>query len=52
MLTLCEEIYREVPCVRVPGGSEDVLMDLAIRELVKNFRQKVKELEQSSGSKL
>lgn len=49
---LVEKIYREVPCVRVPGGSEDVLMDLAIRELVKNFRQKVKELEQSSGSKL
>lgn len=39
MLTLGNaEIYREVPGARIPGGSEDVLLDLAIRQLTKRFR--------------
>ncbi|EHL00028.1 hypothetical protein M7I_4110 [Glarea lozoyensis 74030] len=38
-------IYREVPGARIPGGSEDVMLDLAIRQLVKNFQRKTKELE-------
>lgn len=25
---------------RIPGGSEDVLLDLAVRQLLKNFRAK------------
>ena len=46
-----EKIYREIPGARIPGGSEDVMLDLAIRELVKGFRRKTKELE-SGGAKL
>lgn len=38
-------IYREVPGARIPGGSEDVMLDLAIRQLVKNFQRKLKELD-------
>jgi len=38
-------IYREVPGARIPGGSEDVMLDLAIRQLVKNFQRKTQELE-------
>lgn len=43
---IAERIYREVPGARIPGGSEDVMLDLAIRQLVKNFQRKTKELEQ------
>ncbi|KAG9240015.1 acyl-CoA dehydrogenase-like protein [Calycina marina] len=42
---IAERIYREVPGARIPGGSEDVMLDLAIRQLVKNFQRKKKELE-------
>ncbi|CAK7209369.1 hypothetical protein SBRCBS47491_000418 [Sporothrix bragantina] len=41
---LVEKIYREVPAARVPGGSEDVMLDLAVRQLVKNFQAKLKVL--------
>ena len=34
-------ISREVHGARVPGGSEDVLLDLAIRELYKNHRRAI-----------
>ena len=43
-------IYREVPGIRIPGGSEDVMMDLGVRQLVKNFKNKTKALERPSGS--
>ncbi len=42
---LVEKIYREVPGARIPGGSEDVLLDLAVRQLVKNYRAKTKALQ-------
>ncbi|KAH8767967.1 acyl-CoA dehydrogenase-like protein [Hyaloscypha sp. PMI_1271] len=42
---VAERIYREVPGARIPGGSEDVMLDVAIRQLVKNFQRKTKELE-------
>jgi len=42
---LVEKIYREVPGSRIPGGSEDVMLDLAIRQLVKNYQKKTKQLE-------
>ncbi|KAH8756016.1 acyl-CoA dehydrogenase family protein [Diaporthe sp. PMI_573] len=35
-----EKIYREVPAARVPGGSEDVMLDLAIRQMLKFLEQK------------
>ncbi|CVK91858.1 probable acyl-CoA dehydrogenase [Fusarium mangiferae] len=35
---IAEKIYREVPGARIPGGSEDVLLDLAVRQLTKPFR--------------
>ncbi|GAD96121.1 acyl-CoA dehydrogenase [Paecilomyces variotii No. 5] len=35
---IAEKIYREVPGTRIPGGSEDVLLDLAVRQLVKIFQ--------------
>ncbi|RDW89632.1 putative acyl-CoA dehydrogenase-2 [Coleophoma cylindrospora] len=42
---LVERILREVPGARIPGGSEDVMLDLAIRQLVKNFQRKNRELD-------
>ncbi|KAH7231407.1 long-chain specific acyl-CoA dehydrogenase [Fusarium redolens] len=45
---IAEKIYREVPGARIPGGSEDVLLDLAIRQLTKQFRaQLAKETTQA-----
>ncbi|KAI0435272.1 putative acyl-CoA dehydrogenase [Xylaria sp. FL1042] len=42
---LVEMIYREVPGTRIPGGSEDVLLDLAVRQLVKLYQAKTKALK-------
>jgi acyl-CoA dehydrogenase len=36
--------------MRIPGGSEDVMLDLAMRQLVKNFRAKTKAIEIPKGS--
>ncbi|KAF4989522.1 hypothetical protein FDECE_14688 [Fusarium decemcellulare] len=33
----------EMPGARIPGGSEDVLLDLAIRQMVKRFRERTNE---------
>jgi hypothetical protein len=49
---LVEKIYREVPGARIPGGSEDVMLDLSIRQLIKNYKAKTKALETSTGAKL
>jgi len=46
---IAERIYREVPGARIPGGSEDVMLDLAVRQLVKNFRSRTKMMERPSG---
>lgn len=43
-------LYREVPGSRIPGGSEDVMLDLSVRQLVKNYKNKTKELERPKGS--
>ena len=43
-------IYREVPLARIPGGSEDVMLDLAVRQLVKNYKRQIKILERPRGS--
>lgn len=42
---LIEKIWREVPGIRLPAGSEDVMLDLGMRQLVKNFKVATKELE-------
>ena len=34
---IAEMVYREVMGSRIPGGSEDVMLDLAVRQLVKNY---------------
>ncbi|KAF1930816.1 short-chain specific acyl-CoA dehydrogenase mitochondrial precursor [Didymella exigua CBS 183.55] len=47
---LVERISREVPGIRIPGGSEDVMLDLGVRQLVKNFKNKTKALERAQGS--
>ena len=47
---IAERILREVMGARIPGGSEDVMLDLAVRQLVKNFQSKTKELERPKGS--
>ncbi|KAI9735364.1 MAG: hypothetical protein M1818_006559 [Claussenomyces sp. TS43310] len=39
-----ERIYREIFGSRIPGGSEDVMLDLSIRQLVKTFEMKKKAL--------
>jgi acyl-CoA dehydrogenase len=36
---IAERIYREVMGVRIPGGSEDVMLDLAVRQLLRNFER-------------
>lgn len=36
---LVEKLYRDVMGARIPGGSEDVLLDLAVRLLVKGFKK-------------
>ena len=41
-------IYRDVFGARIPGGSEDVMLDLSVRQLVKNFQAKARKAEQSS----
>lgn len=40
-------IWRDVPGARIPGGSEDVLLDLAVRQLVKLYKAKTKALGKS-----
>ncbi|XP_014550944.1 hypothetical protein COCVIDRAFT_114175 [Bipolaris victoriae FI3] len=37
---LVEKLSREAPCARIPGGSEDVMLDLAIRQIHKNFEHR------------
>ncbi|KAM3414452.1 hypothetical protein BST61_g9617 [Cercospora zeina] len=49
---LVEQIHREILSARVPGGSEDVMFDLAVRQLVKNYRAKTKALDQEGRAKL
>ena len=41
--------YREAIGARIPGGSEDVMFDLAVRQLVKNFQKRTKEMETTSS---
>ena len=41
-------ILRDVPGVRIPGGSEDVLLDLSVRQLVKVYQAQEKKLGQAS----
>lgn len=45
-------LYREVPGQRIPGGSEDVMLDLAVRQLVKNYQVEMKKLGQKGSAKL
>ncbi|KAK4031809.1 mitochondrial long-chain specific acyl-CoA dehydrogenase, partial [Parachaetomium inaequale] len=49
---LVEMLYREVMGTRIPGGSEDVLLDLAVRQLVKIYKMQTKMLQAAGGSKL
>ena len=47
---IAEKIYRDVNGARIPGGSEDVMLDLAIRQLVKNFKNQTQMQEIPRGS--
>lgn len=50
---LCISIRSRKVCLLIIdflGGSEDVMLDLAIRQLVKNFQNATKALERPSGS--
>lgn len=47
-LFILTAIYRDVPGARIPGGSEDVLLDLSVRQLVKIYQAQEKKLSQSS----
>lgn len=49
---IAERMWREVNGNRIPGGSEDVMLDLMVRQLGKNYQKKLKDLEKSSGAKL
>ncbi|KAE8376052.1 acyl-CoA dehydrogenase [Aspergillus bertholletiae] len=44
---IVEAIMRDVPVARIPGGSEDVLLDLAVRQLVKIYQTQEKKLGQA-----
>ncbi|KAF2217426.1 hypothetical protein CERZMDRAFT_92077 [Cercospora zeae-maydis SCOH1-5] len=44
---LIEAISREVGLSRVPGGSEDILLDLSVRELMKRWERTLKSRAQS-----
>jgi acyl-CoA dehydrogenase len=39
---LVEKLYRDTMGSRIPGGSEDVMLDLAVRQLVKNYQKGLK----------
>ena len=39
---LVEKIYRDVMGSRIPGGSEDVMYDLSVRQLVKLYKRALK----------
>ena len=41
------EILRDVPGARIPAGSEDVMLDLAVRQLVKNYKSQTAKLGQA-----
>jgi acyl-CoA dehydrogenase len=45
-------MWREVNGNRVPGGSEDVMLDLMVRQLAKNYQRKTIELERAKGARL
>jgi len=47
---IAERMWREVNGTRIPGGSEDVMLDLMVRQLAKNYQRKTKELERPRGS--
>jgi hypothetical protein len=47
-----ESFYRAVPSFVVPGGSEDVLIDLGVREALKLHRQTSKLQSKAKSSKL
>jgi len=47
---IAERMWREVNGNRIPGGSEDVMLDLMIRQLAKNYQRKTKEMERPKGS--
>lgn len=47
---IAEKMWREVNGQRIPGGSEDVMLDLMVRQLAKNYQRKTKELERPAGS--
>lgn len=40
---VAEMIFREANAARIPGGSEDVMLDLCVRQLVKNYQRGMKE---------
>ncbi|PGH05121.1 hypothetical protein AJ79_06869 [Helicocarpus griseus UAMH5409] len=45
---IAERILREVPGARIPGGSEDVLLDLSVRQLVKVYKKQSEKLGQAN----
>nr|POE47606.1 acyl-coa dehydrogenase apdg [Quercus suber] len=50
--SIAERMWREVNGNRIPGGAEDVMLDLMVRQLRKNFETKTRELEKQNASKL
>jgi len=49
---IAERMWREVNGNRIPGGSEDVMLDLMVRQLAKNYERKTKALAKQAGSKI
>lgn len=39
---LVEKLSREAPGARIPGDSEDVLLDHSVRQLLKNYKAKIR----------
>lgn len=48
-MRLSSGVIRDVPAARVAGGAEDVMLDLAVRQLVKNFQLRRKTMQKPGG---
>lgn len=46
--SIIEKLWREVNGTRVPAGSEDVMLDQGIKQMVKSYQQELKRLKEVS----
>ena len=49
-ILLTERVLEDALLTGSSGGSEDVMLDLMVRQLVKNYQRKTKAMERPQGS--